>query len=310
VEILRGYLGKLAVCAVGVLLVACSPPPAPEGQFPAQTVEKDVHEAQNDEGVQDSPSALPLVAEGTWLLWTEIATCVATMGVEVESLSESLALVTLDDLGGGLVKHRLRNCLIRQTPVLGIVTEIPDAVAESIPEREYFGILGGYEAGSVYLTQESVETWGLRLEDPFHDQMPSSADDPRVWDMDGDGKPGVTLPVGPGLCEVYVIQRGFSRWSGRVESPTRVAGGGSAWGEERVLGATSGFCLAQNEVRYMDDLHRFALVRVDGSNGSMNLDFDGDGRVTCDEVRAYGLEPFAPRKPDDTHCKMQELTPR
>jgi len=286
VAILSGHRGKVAACVAAWFLVGCAPPPAPEGLFPERPAAADADIVPSDAGSPEVGEAEVLVADGTWVLWTETATCVATVGVEVESLSESLALVTLQDLGGGLVRHTLLNCLIRQTPVLGIVTEIPDTTAEAIPEREYFAVLDGYEAGAAYLTQESVETWGLRLSDPFHDQMPSSQDDPRVWDMDADGEPGVTLLVGPGLCEVRVIQRGFSRWSGRVVGPTRIAGGGTARGEERVLGATSGFCLAQNEVRYLDGLHRFALVRVDGQNGSPDLDRDRDGRVTCAEVRA------------------------
>ncbi len=36
--------------------------------------------------------------------------------------------------------------------------------------------------------------------------------------------------------------------------------------------------------------------------GSPDLDRDGDGALTCDEVRAYGLAPFGPREPDDSHC--------
>ncbi len=231
----------------------CGSPPAPEGVFPALSAGEDSGVTPADEGPWDAGASAVLVPEGTWVLWTETATCVSTMGVVVEGLSESLSLVRLQDLGGGLVRRTLRNCLIRQTPVLGIVTEIPDAMAEAIPEREYLGVLEGGWPGAAYLTQESVELWGLMLADPWGEPLPDSADDPRVWDMDRDGKPVVTLPVGPGLCEVHVIQRGFSAWSGRVEGPDRITGRGRAQGEERFLGATSGFCLAPSETRYLDD---------------------------------------------------------
>lgn len=301
-EVLKGIAGRGAGWVAAVVLAGCGPPPAPEGLFPGVTTGGDREVVQADPGPGDA-GAGGLVADGTWVLWTETATCVATMGIVVEGLSESLGVVMLRDLGRGLVSHALRNCLIRQTPVLGILTEIPDAMAEAIPEREYLGVLEGGGVGAAYLSQESVEMWGLALADPWGDPLPDSADDPRVWDMDGDGKPGVTLPVGPGLCEVWVVQRSFSRWSGRVESPGRIAGGGQARGEERVLGATSGFCLAENHVRYLDARHRFVLMRADGRHGSPDLDRDGNGRVTCDEVRSYGLDPFGPRQPDDAHCR-------
>ena len=34
----------------------------------------------------------------------------------------------------------------------------------------------------------------------------------------------------------------------------------------------------------------------------MNLDTDGDGSVSCDEVGAYGVAPFGPREPDNAVC--------
>lgn len=84
-----------------------------------------------------------------------------------------------------------------------------------------------------------VDPIGVRLDDAWSDPLPSRADDPRVFDQDGDGHPGVTVQV-RGLIdgEIYVIQRGWSEMRDvRVDADT--IRGTVRWGmDQSVVGAS------------------------------------------------------------------------
>ena len=84
-----------------------------------------------------------------------------------------------------------------------------------------------------------VDPIGVRLDDAWSDPLPSRADDPRVFDQDGDGHPGVTVQV-RGLIdgEIYVIQRGWSEMRDvRVDDDT--IRGTVRWGmDQSVVGAS------------------------------------------------------------------------
>ena len=128
---------------------------------------------------------------------------------------------------------------------------------------------------------------------------------PAAIDQDGDGNPGATLVLGANQCSMYVVQRAIAQWNGKVESSIRIAGVGNNATTQVVLGATGGFCASQFDTRNPPDSARFVLQRVDGRYGAPNLDTNGDGQIDCEEVRAYGSEPFGPRQPDNERCKSQ-----
>jgi len=57
--------------------------------------------------------------------------------------------------------------------------------------------------------------WGLKgMKAPWKDALPTKADDPRVWDQDNDGKPGVTIVVtAPIKGDRYMVRRGIWKLS-------------------------------------------------------------------------------------------------
>jgi len=294
----------------GLLLAAgCSADPPPRGDFPPLLADGGSH-ARDDGGAggDGGAAAAPdgglalLEPSGTWLLWSETVTCVHVMNLSLEGLSERLVLVRMEDLGGGAVGLHERTCQILQTPILGLATSIPLALVEAIPEQHIVALPPALAVGAPFPMQGTIELWGVQLEQPADEALPSTADDPRVYDMDGDGKPGVTLVLGDDLCEMQVVQRGFSRWEGRIVAAHRIQGGGSSVSEQKVLHASSGFCASSYDVEYVNDRHRFALLRVDGRYGAVDLDGDGDGAISCAEVRAHGYLPFAPQVPDNARC--------
>ncbi|MGB9758003.1 MAG: hypothetical protein ACPLRP_03335 [Candidatus Bipolaricaulaceae bacterium] len=92
---------------------------------------------------------------------------------------------------------------------------------------------------------------GVELSDPA-DPLPTSPDDPRVRDQDGDGKPGFTVRVrilGLISGETYVVQRLKQEYRGAVLGPDLIRGQ-ILWEDEQVtLGASASFFLISGKGR-------------------------------------------------------------
>lgn len=301
----RKVVGYIPLAMASALLTACGPGAAPDGQFAA--IDR-LDAAVEQDGGADSSGADAgegrVVADGTWLLWGETSTCVGIGNLGIQGLTEAIGTVELSMDADGVVHHAFRKCHVEQTPILGMATTIPDVISRSLPVRSYVGLLDDTTIGSAYQSRLDIELWAVHLDDPGNDALPTAADDPRVFDQDGDGKPGVTLVLGDNTCEMYVVQRGEMKWSGSVVSATRIEGGGSSTSEQVVLSSTGGFCATGHRTWFPPQDARFALLRVDGAHGAINLDTDGDGEVSCDEAVAYGVQPFNPRTPDNTVCQV------
>ena len=90
----------------------------------------------------------------------------------------------------------------------------------------------------------STQVLGVRLMDPENEALPTDVSDPRVFDQDGDGHPGMTVRVKiMGLIsgEVYVVQRNRNRLIGTVISPEFFRGTIEWETEQVILGASSPF---------------------------------------------------------------------
>ena len=82
---------------------------------------------------------------------------------------------------------------------------------------------------------------GANLNDAERDALPSTTDDPRVWDQDGDGKPGVTVhvrsPLGNG--DVYIVKRFRNQYTGVITADHRLHGVVQDAAGEQVIGASN-----------------------------------------------------------------------
>jgi hypothetical protein len=123
---------------------------------------------------------------------------------------------------------------------------------------------------------------GAELDDPLHDDLPTSEDDARVRDSDHDGRPGVTV-VNSLAGEQNVTFRNVGDTKGRVESSNRVVGDEpgdlSALPESSVLGVGNAVIPDFESVPSV-----WEMVRVDGTNGAPDMDTNGDGEVSCQEI--------------------------
>mgnify|MGYP001112701627 CR=1 FL=1 len=133
-------------------------------------------------------------------------------------------------------------------------TTIPDAFLRSLGVTERAARLELVSetdpaTGTPSLERRIVFPWnaqvlGARLEDPENEALPMDAADPRVFDQDNDGHPGMTVRVEiMGLIggEVYVVQRNRNRLIGTVISPGFIRGTIEWETEQVILGASSPF---------------------------------------------------------------------
>ncbi len=91
---------------------------------------------------------------------------------------------------------------------------------------------------------------GVRLQDPEKDPLPTDPNDPRIFDQDKDGKPGMTIRVSVlGFIEgeIYIIQRDWNSLRSTTLN-TMIIDGLIQWGSEQVvIGASNPLLASQSE---------------------------------------------------------------
>ena len=83
---------------------------------------------------------------------------------------------------------------------------------------------------------------GIRLEDPANESLPDDPNDPRIFDADGDGNPGVTstVKVSDDLQgEIYLARREIFAYDVTQVDPDRLEGSITDSSEQLILGASN-----------------------------------------------------------------------
>lgn len=109
---------------------------------------------------------------------------------------------------------------------------------------------------------------GVRLDDPANETLPTDPADPRFFDADGDGNPGVTssIKVGDGLQgDVYLARREIFSYDVTQIDPDRLEGIIIDASEQLILGASNEIFLASAQWEQIDDPERNPVIwqRVD-----------------------------------------------
>jgi len=151
-----------------------------------------------------------------------------------------------------------------------VKTEIPAAFISSVTPGPRTAQLRETEGGIEFKQPIYLEVRGAVLDDPAADPLPTDPFDPRVFDQDGDGRPGMTVRVtilGIVQGETYVVQRVRYRLIGRVIGSDRIEGRIDWIDEQSVLDATNALLKADAMGTPDPDpsAHRFVMVRVDAS---------------------------------------------
>lgn len=161
-----------------------------------------------------------------------------------------------------------------------VATIVPDAFVRSLPVAERPAQLEPVDGGLRLVQPRWYDVRGVRLDDPASEALPTEPADPRVWDQDGDGNPGITLQV-TGVVDgaVYVAQRASEVLTG-VDHTESTLDGFVAWTDEQVvLGA-------DNVLLEVDQLARpaaadesfFLMTRMDEGADCERILADGNAR--------------------------------
>ena len=182
-----------------------------------------------------------------------------------KSASRSISLVEIRDGGGELIQtHEV--CDFRVLDDSAMFKMIfPDKFIAALDKHSYPIQVEKDAQGWRYRADLGIERIGYRP-GAGDAKLPTDADDPSVYDWDGDGKPGATLKLSVPLLpdgELYVVQRGHSVLNGRITQPGRIEGTVDVRSfEHRVLGARPGFLNKSPEIKADPKESRFSITPV------------------------------------------------
>lgn len=176
---------------------------------------------------------------GTYALRSSIASIQdAPIVGKTPSVSTSFALAEIKREGGGLVIVE-RACHIEINSEGNVKPEIPAALPASIPPLESPFRVWDDNGTIRFVRSPKAVPVGVRLANPETDPLPTSDRDARVWDQDGDGKPGVTVRVsGIVSGDIYVVQRQKSAYRGTIEADGKLVGLVTDASQQSVVGAS------------------------------------------------------------------------
>ncbi len=236
---------------------------------------------------------------GTWLQVHEASTCVLVD----EQVTWAGYLMNIEQTDRTLVEHR-QQCEVTLSPVFGLQVIIPDPVLPLIKFVEVDqGFVSSVLESGTYTSSTELSLWGIELENPLTDSVPTEPDDPAVVDSDGDGNPGLTFDIVGSMCKRYIAQRSIVRYFGRFTKPNQIDGSSVTVTDANVVGSSQAICGVDPRLTANDPLSTFRMVRVDGAGESIDLDADGDGEITCDEVRPHLVDIIARRESSPENCR-------
>lgn len=128
---------------------------------------------------------------------------------------------------GTQVTYTETTCGLRTDKVFGAETLYPDSFVKAIDVRHRTATLSTPAEGATFRAGPYVQSFGVKLSDPFREALPTDINDPRIVDTDGDGHPGVTVGISHPLVgsgHVFVAQRSVARLEGTVGEGGKVTG--------------------------------------------------------------------------------------
>jgi len=164
-----------------------------------------------------------------------------------------------------------------------VETIVPDRFITSLPTQTPKTTVEMDGLTMRYRQDRELTLRGVVLDDPDNDALPTEATDPRVFDQDEDGNPGMTVLI-KGITdgEVYIIQRDWYALEGEATGPDWIDGLAEWNTEQVVLGSDNEILNMQTESTPHPEKARsyFRMTRM----------ADGSG---CEEIIAQRETLFA-----------------
>lgn len=178
-------------------------------------------------GILMLPMAVAAVPAGTWRLdvTVVVGATVPVLG-STTTTTVTTSLVEVDDAGQAVA----RTCSV-ETKGPGFTSRMPRQTIAKLPHTRFPLVVDG--------TTVSFDLGEGRLGWRGTGAIPTDADDPRVFDLDGDGLPGARLELDLGAMgswTLQVVNRGRTALTGTLTSTGSVVGQLTVLeSEERVL---------------------------------------------------------------------------
>lgn len=223
---------------------------------PDVTVEPDV----NDEPVE-------VDINGIWAA-KMVTSGVAEVPVVGESQSDTVSILRMDISSDGQnLTVFTETCDVSiEGEAAGVAPVIPDALVNSLPITERGGT---FVDGNLVLPTIYEVRGAQNFDDLRNDPLPEDAEDPRVYDQDGDGNPGITVSVEGFISgDIYLVQRSSNALVGSQTDDGRVEGRVTWSDEQSVLGASNELLVTlqpQAEPNSDPDASYFEMVSVEST---------------------------------------------
>ena len=180
---------------------------------------------------------------------------------------------------GFMAREETCDVQIVRPEVTEITTVIPDAFRASIAtiDRPLYIDQGQW------IFEQAIQVQGAHLVNPHAEALPTDAEDPRVYDQDQDGLPGVTVLI-EGIIDgtVQVVQRTRTRMVG-IRQGARIAGALQWSSEESIIAANDP--ILENDV---------PLTPSPNPAESDFVAVEITADVTCEDIRNMGDSLFSP----------------
>jgi hypothetical protein len=240
--------GFVATVMTGLLLLVTPIAPATEG---------------------DAPLLIPPDVSGRWAM-VQVMPAIASLPFvgDVELTTIVTALVDVEQDGTSLLLRDVYCFVDVQMNPPVVASRVPELFLQSLRPAPRTAELIGSEAGWRFVQPPVVEVRGARLADPEREPLPLDAFDSRIVDQDGDGRPGLTIPVtvaGLVAGDTYVVQRLRTALSGWVIDSNTIVGSMDWSSEQNVLAASDALLTLSYSYRLHPDAarHVFVMRRVD-----------------------------------------------
>ncbi len=206
----------------------------------------------------------PLDMSGRWVMVQQTVTSsdIPVLG-KIRATTRAVVLYDLQQ-DGARVQGEGQLCALNIDSGTRMVdTVLPAAFRQAQPTPKLDAVLK--QRGDAWrLEQRRMWTvLGAKLKNPTRDALPLRSEDPRVWDQDKDGKPGVTVRI-KGFVggDIYVAQRSWSDLVAIIKDNNRLRGSIRFDQEQVILGATNDLLTDPPEAT--PDLRRsfFAMERM------------------------------------------------
>ena len=197
--------------------------------------------------IASSLSSVPLVGDVETITTDTLLIRMVQSGNRVEMITESCGMDSAGSSGAGQVV-------------------IPQSYTDAMDLAHRNAVIEQWGDGYRVRQERFTRVMGAELSDIENDPLPVAVDDPRVVDIDGDGKPGVTILMDGLLSgEIYMLQRSWIEVCGAVLSPDKLEGY-IRWGTDQSVVDASSLFLENNadSVPNPDwETQRFVACRVD-----------------------------------------------